>query len=107
MRSSGKILSVDVDDEGEWLTVSYGPDYGKQKQIQRWNANIKPLQEDIDGALQEHIAKTTKSTSDASDDGSDSGSMSEEVRAEYIEKVRKAWTKGSKLEVFSQSTAKW
>merc|ERR1740123_823602 len=33
--------------------------------------------------------------------------MSEEVRAEYIEKVRKAWTKGSQLEVFSQSTAKW
>merc|ERR1719204_2026686 len=51
--SDGKILSVDVDEEGEWLTVSYGPEFGKQKQIQRWNANIKPNQEDIDAILEE------------------------------------------------------
>merc|ERR1712062_168772 len=51
--SDGKILSVDIDEEGEWLTVSYGPEFGKQKQIQRWNANIRPDQDDIDAILEE------------------------------------------------------
>merc|ERR1719493_60303 len=39
------ILSIDNDAEGEWLTVSY--DNQKQKQIQRFNANVRPLESDI------------------------------------------------------------